>query len=238
MRAPCLHVLHMKCAQDICPECEKPYVWEGSILAEEFARRLGKVVESGEEATEMEVPATGNNTALTVIETESGSRSELVMDEKSEPASTSPTVQTATREARPAVQSRPPPIPLSSSRSLQSSGELKPASLRSETKSETRLNVGPTKALKKSSMSTSWKRSVKAGSRKWFDLKKVLAENQRQVFVFISFIVCVVLVVYLMSGEDEPVTVRTVSGVTEDIHLPHVRVNPAFLQQPLEREVQ
>lgn len=84
-------------------------------------------------------------------------------------------------------------------------------------------------------VSTSWRKTLKAGSRRLVDIRKVVRENRSRVLIASLFLVCIFMVVYLSSGEDDAAIAS--HPVVEDITLPHIRVNPAFIKGPRDRNL-
>lgn len=83
---------------------------------------------------------------------------------------------------------------------------------------------------------TVMRRGLKKGGRVWMDLKKRVGANRRQVAVGILFVVCVVLIVVLMRGQDEEgAGIHVGESVVEEMSLPNVRVNPTLLREARER---
>ncbi|KAI0560073.1 hypothetical protein FGB62_127g15 [Gracilaria domingensis] len=76
--------------------------------------------------------------------------------------------------------------------------------------------------------STSMRRIMKFGNRRLIEIRKLMSTNRRQLFTVVACVACIVLISFLMSGEDE-LNVVTRPNV-EHVSLPHVRVNPAFIQ--------
>lgn len=123
--------------------------------------------------------------------------------------------------------------------------ELKPVS-------DTRLDIGLPKlgtveqgqrpdlpALKRdkgairNGTSASMRKALKAGNRRWIEFRKALFVNQKQVAIAAVFLICICLVGFLMSGDDEDVAMAAKPLVEDislqDISLPHVRVNPSLM---------
>lgn len=83
--------------------------------------------------------------------------------------------------------------------------------------------------------SASVRKALKAGTRRWFDLRKSFLGSQKQVIVVIMFIMCIVLAAILMSGDDEDAAIAA-KPIVEDVSLPHVRVNPALFVSSREQD--
>ena len=117
------------------------------------------------------------------------------------------------------------------------------------TASETRLDMGVLKTTGQDSTSNSAlpslktdknavrkgksksvRKALKAGNRRWIDLRKALLANKREVVIAVLFVFCVCLLGFLMSGEDEE-TPAAVKPIVEEMDLPHVRINPALRGQ-------
>lgn len=78
--------------------------------------------------------------------------------------------------------------------------------------------------------STSVRKAIKLGNRRLIDLRKRLSTNRRQLATFLACAICIVVVTFLMSGEEQIPTAS--KPVIEQISLPHVIVNPALIKKP------
>ena len=197
------------------------------MLADEFARRLGRVLRSTQESIPEENAPMNDAPAVREQVTES------IAEVSNKEAHPTPTYQSSESSTLPKVQrNRLSPTSVSGISTMESPPVFQSASLSPNQKLDLRLDMGSSKSTKRSTMTSFWRRKLKAGERKWFDLKKMLMENQRQLSVIAISIVCVTVLLYLMSGddEDESITVRTITDDGADVHLPHIRVNPALLQ--------
>lgn len=80
----------------------------------------------------------------------------------------------------------------------------------------------------RSGSSTTVRKIAKLGNRRIMELKKLVSERRRHISIFVAFMTCIVLIALLMSGED---TLKAINKpIVEEVSLPNVRVNPAFLQ--------
>lgn len=78
--------------------------------------------------------------------------------------------------------------------------------------------------------STSVRKVIKLGNRRFIDLRKRLSTNRRQLATFLVCAICIVVITFLMSGEEQLPTASR--PVTDQVSLPHVIVNPAFIKKP------
>lgn len=84
------------------------------------------------------------------------------------------------------------------------------------------------KGTTRNATSASMRKALKAGNRRWIDLRKTLFVNHKQVAIVVLFVVCISLIGFLMSGDDDDVAIAA-KPLVEDISLPHVRVNPSLV---------
>lgn len=108
---------------------------------------------------------------------------------------------------------------------------------------ETRLHIAQTAppVLGKNHRERTWttssgslRRAYKAGTRHMFDIRALMLEHRKQLLILIIFVLCLVCIFILSSGEDDT-AVKDVQPHT--LVLPHVRVNPALIPpagRPLE----
>ena len=120
------------------------------------------------------------------------------------------------------------------------------------TERETRINVGTlhlssnvdnghgygAKKEKNVVTNESMRRAIKAGNRRWVDWKRKIKDNKKQVIIVSLFVVCLLLIWLLTRGDEDDMKKRDFTTNSMDpppdvevISLPHVRVNPAFLEQ-------
>lgn len=112
------------------------------------------------------------------------------------------------------------------------SGNRQGALKLSKSSSQTRRELGRTKGPSQISV----RRVVKAGNRKWFELKKYVSLNRKRVALGIACGVCIILMIVLMWGDDDVQDIRVVEkkAFQERGILPNVRVNPAIVQRASE----
>ncbi|CAN8061775.1 unnamed protein product [Agarophyton chilense] len=77
--------------------------------------------------------------------------------------------------------------------------------------------------------STSMRKVMKLSNRRLIELRKLISTNKRQLLTLVACLACILVVSLLMSGE-EGMEVSSKPAL-EQVSLPHVRVNPAFIQR-------
>lgn len=84
------------------------------------------------------------------------------------------------------------------------------------------------KGATRNATTASMRKALKAGNRRWIDLRKTLFASQKQVVMVVLFVVCISVIGFLVSGDDDEVAIAA-KPLVEDISLPHVRVNPSLV---------
>lgn len=171
---------------------------------------------------QLETPRTKfrrENAALQIIETDLAQNVSKVSPEVA-PESAAEAVQ-----MQPPVAPKDPKKPIGDTRldiGLPKLGKVEPGQRPSV------LSLKKEKGPPRNGTSASMRKALKAGNRRWISLRKALLGNQKQVAIVALFFVCICLLVYLMSGDDDDMGIST-KPVVEDVSLPHIRVNPALV---------